>query len=125
MGISGVPLKKTDIIQAIYLAKGIIVDAAVEIGCSMDAIYDWMKRDEEVAFAVKDARNKRDEERKDQDRVLIDEAYKSALALLKTHDANFTKFTLTAKANWSQEATNHNITIQRIDKPYHEHTDSS
>jgi hypothetical protein len=120
MGTSGVLLDKRKIIQALFNKKGIIEHAAASIGCDPTSIYHWMKKDEEVAAAVKDARAAADQERIDKDNILRQKAYESAEALLGSLDATMTIFTLKSKCGWTQEVTNHAITINRIERPYRE-----
>ena len=55
MGISGVPLDKNQIINALHLKKGIIRHAAAHIACEPKTIYSWVDKDPEVANALKEA----------------------------------------------------------------------
>lgn len=94
MGIQGVPLDKSQIIQALHKNKGIIMHASKELACDPRAIYGWMERDEEVKKAVDDARANAEQERRDLNQILVAKAYKSAEKLLDRNDVTMTIFTM-------------------------------
>jgi hypothetical protein len=100
MGTCGVPIKKLQIVQAIYAKKGIIMHAAASLGCEPKTIYNWMDKDEDVKFAVDDARAISAKERADMDEELVDLAYESIKDLMNKRDNTATIFTLKSKGKW-------------------------
>jgi hypothetical protein len=103
MGVQGVPLDKTKIIQAIHKKDGVIEHAAKYMGCDPVSIYKWQKEDPDVAQAILKAREEKVRKRAALDEELIDEAYSSAKDLIRERDQALTIFTLKTKAKWEQK----------------------
>jgi hypothetical protein len=120
MGTSGVPLDKNLIIKGIYDKKGIIEHAAKSIGCDTTSIYAWMRKDEDVEFAVKDARQKADQERIDKREVLKQKAYASAEANLDQFDGTMTIFLLKTLCGFTENTREQSIVLNLVDRPYNE-----
>ncbi|HXT83157.1 MAG TPA: transposase [Verrucomicrobiae bacterium] len=120
---SGVTINKDEIIDALYKNEGKISHAARSLGIADNTIYEWRKKDESVAFAIDDAREKHREKLKDLDGPLVEEAYKSLNYLLKGNDVTATIFTLKAKAKWlehklKEDDSNKSITVNIHQKPW-------
>lgn len=118
MGTPGVITDKSKIINAIHDKKGIIEYAAASIPCAPKTIYDWMKRDPEIAEAVKEARANAAQELLDKNEILKSKAYKSAEYLLDKKETTMTIFTLKTLAGFKEQAVDQTITLNHIEKPY-------
>lgn len=103
MGISGVALKKADLIEAITKSEGIIVTAAEIMDCSFQSIHEWIARDEDVKKAVEAARDKHTAKLKSWDMRLVDAAYRSADRLINDGNDKLVTFTLERKGGWLKE----------------------
>ena len=118
MGTSGVPLNKNDIIDAIYAKKGIIKNAAASVPCTSAAIYEWIKNDPDVAFAIKDAREKREEEQRQIVEEAVREAHVGIMELIQKRDITSIIFTLKTKGNWLQSGSDNTLNINLNKEPY-------
>ena len=56
MAISGVPVDKLDIMNALIFSGGRIAYAARHIPCEPQTIYSWIERDKDVQETLKEAR---------------------------------------------------------------------
>lgn len=125
MAISGVPLNKQELLQAIEKHQGIILHAAAELGCFAKTIYGWMERDEDVRKAINKARDLSLQDRIDRNEILKKKAYDSAEKLLDNEDVTQTIFTLKALCGWGEGIKEHSITINKIERPYNEKIDTN
>jgi hypothetical protein len=125
MGISGVPLEKNKIINALHLKKGVIAHAALLIPCSAVAVYEWVNKDPEVAEALRKARENAAQERLDQDEVIKQKAYASIEDLLDKKDPTATIFALKSKCGWSQNSTDNSIILKFQDPTHDERNNNS
>ncbi len=103
MGLSGVMLNKTDIIQSAQFNGGIVRYMAEALDCSRDAIYDWMHRDEEVKECITLARNRRQYHIDELDIELIDASYAGIKRLIEADHAGCITFTLERKGGWTKK----------------------
>lgn len=120
MGISGVPLEKEQIINALHLKKGVIRHAAAHIACEPKTIYSWIDKDPDVANALREARANGDKERADQNEVIKVKAYTSIEALLEKGDVTSTIFALKTLCGWTQGEGNQSIQVNLNSRPYRE-----
>lgn len=118
MGVSGVPLDKHEIIEALHKKGGIITQAAAMMGCNPSTFYLWIDKDEDVANALKEAREKRAQEKIDYNLILLEKAYKSAETNLNEFDVTTTIFILNTLGKFKEPAVSSGININLIDKPY-------
>lgn len=102
--VSGVEVDKYKIIEAIFQKEGIIERAAKSIGIHPTTIYGWMKKDEEVAKAIEEARELNRLRQIDNDEEIGLLAYSSIIDLLKGRDVTATLFALKCKKKWSDKA---------------------
>ena len=102
MGIQGVKMNKTDILNAIQQKGAIITDIARHLDCERDTIYRWIKIDEDIANAFAEARKEAAIKRDCQDEEIKETAYNSILDLLKNRDVTATLFALKCKCKWDQ-----------------------
>src|ERR1700687_1445377 len=117
MAISGVKLKKSDILEAIAKNKGVLVYAAKTLGCHPDTIYDWKYRDPDVAKAIESARFRADIEFVDKNKVLKEKAYKSTLTLLEKSDVTMTIFVMKTLGRFQEAVADKTIVIERVEYP--------
>lgn len=107
-------LIKEEVIDAIKLKSGILTHVADHLGVCRDTIYDYIKENEDVAQAVKEARNiaaKNNEQTKEECKDLIWHAYRS---LLLGKDSASVIFGLKAMCN-IKETQDHNVTFRKVD----------
>ena len=102
--VSGVECDKSKIIEAIHAKRGIIEHAAKHAGITPQTIYAWMKKDQDVAKAIEEARENNRLERIDKDENLVQEAYRAMDYLLRSNDVTATIFSMKCKAKWSDKA---------------------
>jgi transposase-like protein len=100
MGISGVPLDKMEIIRELHKSGGRIKNAAKAMGCTPEAIYQWVAKDQSVKIALEEAREETKARLRDCEPDLLKLAYESANNLLVEQDTTMTIFTLKALAKW-------------------------
>lgn len=103
MGISGVPLDKSKIIEAIHENYGIMTHAAQSMGCNPQSLYDWKEKDPDVKAAIEIARAKQEEHFSDLDKCLVRAAYASAARLIEADNDKLVTFTLERKGGWKKE----------------------
>ena len=94
MGIQGVLMDKSQITKALHDNKGVIEHTAKALKCDPTTIYDWIRRDEEVAQALKDARANRDLEHLDAIEELKPKVIESARDLVSDKNVPTTLFFL-------------------------------
>ena len=94
MGISGVLMNKDNIINEIQEKGPVIAHIAHFLGCDRKTIYSWIERDKDVSEAMEKSKNEFELIRNDLHCELRNDAYKSALALLKQMDVPTTIFIL-------------------------------
>lgn len=102
--VSGVECDKGKIIEAIHLKEGIIERAAKFIGINPKTIYAWIKKDEDVAKALEEAREYNRLRQIDEDEEIGLLAYTSMQDLLRQRDVTATIFSLKCKKKWSDKA---------------------
>lgn len=113
--VCGVTCDKSKIVDAIYKKEGIIERAAKSIGIAPTTIYEWIKKDEDVANAVKEAREYNRQRREDDKEDMRLLAFESAKVLLKSNDVTTTIFTLKSLDKWSDKAGDEAITSTKIE----------
>jgi hypothetical protein len=118
MGVSGVPLDKSIIIQALYEKEGIITHAAASIGCDTSTIYHQAKSDPDVAYAIKDAREKADQAYIDRNHVLKKKAYASAENALDKGDITMTIFLMKTVGGLKENHSADTFILKPNNKPY-------
>lgn len=122
MGISGVPLDKEQIIQMFHKKGGIITHTADALGCQAKTLYNWVEKDEEIATALKEAREASAKEKIDRNLVLLEKAYKSAETNLEKFDVTTTIFILNTLGKFKEPTISSGVNIIHIDKPYTQET---
>lgn len=112
MGISGVPLSKSDIICALKAKKGIIRHAAEMMGCTNKSIYDWIAKDPDVERVLKESRKQREIEYEDQDLELVDEARQALLRTMRQDNVQSAMFVAKTKGKFeSQTESGDKVTL--------------
>lgn len=103
MAISGVPLDRDRIIQAIKLKRGIITHAAEYLGIAPRTIYYAIEEDPSLKEILNKERQAYLDEKIDDDIAIVDSARKSIKALLDKNDVTATIFTLKTKDGWLEK----------------------
>lgn len=112
MGISGVPLSKSDIIKAIKAKKGILRHAAEMLGCNDKCLYDWVGKDLDVERVLKESRKQREIAYEDQDFELVDEARQALLRTMRQDNVQSAMFVAKTKGKFeSQNESGDRVTV--------------
>ena len=101
--VSGVPHNKFDIIEAIKLKNGIITRAAKHLNIDFQNIYNWINRDEDVANALKEAREENSRKRQDDKDDLLIELYLAYRDLVRGRDTTAVLFGLKCLDMWKDK----------------------
>lgn len=120
MGTSGVPLDRNKIIDAIYSKKGIIKNAALIVPCDASSIYALMKIDPDVAFAVQDAREKREEYNRELAKEAGVRASEAIVDLIADGNPTAIIFTLKTQCGWVETPQQNTLSITLNKQPYEE-----
>ena len=103
MGICGVLLNKVDILRAAENNAGIVKYVAECLDCTRDTIYNWMKRDPEVAAAFATARELHDLHTKELDYLAVEKSYEALMDLIEQRHPGIVMFTLERRGRWIKE----------------------
>lgn len=118
MAIQGVAIDKQKLIRAIHRNKGIINRAAKELDCCSHTIFHRAKDDEDISTAIKEAREKAQQEYEDKDHAIVSDAYDSLSDLIAKRDVTATIFALKTKAKFDDKVSVAPITVQVIQQPF-------
>lgn len=111
MGTQGVPMNKRDILDAIKEKGHVKAHIAKYLGCTRQTIYTWMNEDEDVKYALEEAKRRFESIRHDIHDDLQFHAYQSALALLQQMDVPTTIFILKTLCGLEQKESGVNFAI--------------
>lgn len=118
MAIPGVKVDKFEIIKALHSEKGIIKNAAASINIAAETIYNWMKKDADIANAVKEARENYDKEIIDIKCNLKKKAFKSAENLIDDDDTAMTIFLLKTLGDLREHNNVTKFIVTKVEKPF-------
>lgn len=109
------PCDKNLMIQAIHLKQGIIERAAKHMGITPRTIYSWIDKDEDVANALKEAREANRRKRADDKEDILISLYESYKDLVRGRDVTATIFGLKCLDRWNDKSVDDEQSTTKIE----------